>query len=318
MTIKRKGGENYLTLTIASLLEHMFLSDQERVHILIGNMDPYSSVHSEAYRFMPIMDVYTHYRTQYISVKEAEKQLNINIEPIQDDEIQLNINIEPIQQDDEMQSKLDNLYRKQINDYIYILEKCQSLSEYVLILEDDVYAAQDFYFKIMEITNELKHKDDWIFLKLFFMEDFLGWSNDDFVFEFGVVVIFGVIAYVACKKLKIKNWWVVFIVGNAGFVGFGTLQLIGKQNIFTLLPSGLSVIEYTCCSPAHLYKSSKIPDLIKYLKLQATKKSEKVKEVDLHLDDYAKKRKFKEICLFPKCVSTYWSENDDESSFCVE
>jgi len=249
-------------------------------------MDASSLVHTEAYRFMPIMDVYTHYRTQYLAVKESQQQLNINIEMMQ--------------QDAEVQTELDNIHTKQINDYIYILEKCQSLSKYVLILEDDVYAAQDFYSKILVTTNELKHKEDWIFLKLFFVQDFIGWNNDgyDFVFEIGVVVFSGVIAYLACKKFEIKNsCLVVLIVANAGLVGFGTIQLLGKQNIFPLLPSGLSEIEYTCCSPAHLYQSSKIPDLINFLKLQLSKRS--VTHVDLLMDEYANQENLKKYVYMP-------------------
>ncbi|KAL4752036.1 hypothetical protein BDW72DRAFT_172330 [Aspergillus terricola var. indicus] len=78
-----------------------------------------------------------------------------------------------------------NFYEKGVFDYLYALRTCQNVNaSYTIIFEDDIILATGWFAKTLKSLAEINRVEQaqartrpWLYLRLFYTETALGWSN---------------------------------------------------------------------------------------------------------------------------------------------
>ncbi|XP_072036776.1 post-GPI attachment to proteins factor 4-like [Amphiura filiformis] len=211
-------------------------------------------------------------------------------------------------------------------DYAYCLESALHFNpKYVVLVEDDAYPHQDFYeilHTILQTKLETRIRrgglvvedpKDWAWLKLsipYYMNDF---HRDNFVRTQWITltcVISGIITltfylYKETRSLQstkiqrnhILSCYIVLIVSFLFFLPvvwtFGRpyyLKSRGISHYFYYLEPGTS-----CCTPAVLYPSDKVPGIIDFLRHADFKSI----PMDWAMDEYRRELKLKQYLLTP-------------------
>ncbi|KAF4980532.1 hypothetical protein FZEAL_3467 [Fusarium zealandicum] len=94
-------------------------------------------------------------------------------------------------------------------DHSVLFETCRKRNpEYFALVEDDVIASRDWFprFKsgVAQVEREARASGtDWMYLRLFYSEIFMGWNNEE-VFDYLRVVILAYTATIACLLLALR------------------------------------------------------------------------------------------------------------------
>ncbi|KXG53417.1 Glycosyl transferase, family 54 [Penicillium griseofulvum] len=152
----RRRGEQYVGLTVASLLAGLTEAERASIflNILIGNAEP--SQH-------PI------YSERWIETLPGRVLTYRQNDP----------DLERIKNGEE-----DGWYRnKTIYDYTRLLQDCYSTgAQYVAIIEDDTLAVKGWLPSVLQALDGVEQRTAngrWIYLRLFYVEDLLGWNSEE-------------------------------------------------------------------------------------------------------------------------------------------
>ena len=249
-----RENEQYIRSTIGSLLEP--LSDFERKEIylavLIAHTEPYTH---------PI------YNEPWLTTL-ANKVLVYDVP-------------------DEQRAKLvewetDKDYaRKAIFDYTYVMQKCVDRgAEWIAMIEDDTLAVADWYphlmASLMIADNQHRadeHQGEWLYLRMFFTEEFLGWNAEEWPkYLFGSVgrVAFNVLMLLVLRRFVFKNaltnsavaLWSLLYVPALIVLYF----LAGKLSVQPLRPGVHEMPDFGCCAQGLVFSSRMATKTIDHLR----------------------------------------------------
>ena len=76
--------------------------------------------------------------------------------------------------------------RKAVFDYTYVLQRCVDAgTQWVAMIEDDTLAVDGWFPRAMEALDKadeqhsIREEMDWLYLRLFYTEEFLGWNKEE-------------------------------------------------------------------------------------------------------------------------------------------
>ncbi|KAE8149388.1 hypothetical protein BDV25DRAFT_2883 [Aspergillus avenaceus] len=196
----------------------------------------------------------------------------------------------------ELESDEHKLYarEKALFDYTYLLKACHAVNApYIVMLEDDVLAIDGWYHRtqsaIADTERQMKAKTEskWLYLRLFYTEQFLGWNSEEWPSYLFFSLLIDIVLLSAL--LTLKSRYPHHLPPDTIFLATAlcTPLLIGlffAAGRVTMLPIPAGVHEmpkFGCCSQAFVFPRSRIPDLIQLYE------SKKVGYVDMLTEEYA-------------------------------
>lgn len=174
-----REGEQYVRSTVASLLDGLKNVERNEIYlnVLIAHTAPHvHPIYSEAW-LPAVADkvlLYDVSQSQFADLLSWEKE--------------------------------KDYAKKAIFDYTYLMQKCHNTgAQWIAMIEDDTLAVAGWYPRALEALEKAddQHRNgeqgDWLYLRLFFTEEFLGWNSEE---------------------------WPRYLAASMGIVGFTTFLLL--------------------------------------------------------------------------------------------
>jgi hypothetical protein len=235
-----RPGKQYVSYTIGSLLEGLTEQERAEIHLVTFIAQTNPSLH-------PI------YEEQWL-------------EAVSDDVMLYNVSKETLGFLQGLERDRD--YRvKGAHDYAYVLERCiESKAPYIAILDDDTLAVAGWYSRAMaaveraEADTPQKQDPSWLYLRLFFTEEFLGWHSEQWhvYLRYSLAVFLGTgLALIALRSCGLQSLISDRILFVTCFVCvpacIGLYFLAGRLSLHPLKPGVYQMLRYGCCGQALLF-----------------------------------------------------------------
>ncbi|KAI9682197.1 MAG: hypothetical protein M1817_000251 [Caeruleum heppii] len=253
-TVARRGGEQYVRQTVGSLLAGLTEVERRAIYLdlLIAHTDPHTH---------PIA---------------REKW----IETLPDKVLQY----DPTNAADLARLrtwKEGSWYRnKTIYDYTYLLRDCLATgARYIAMIEDDTLAVEGWLPRAMSAVEEVDtrmrlHRSDqnfaWIYLRLFFEEDLLGWNSENWPsYLFWSFVIWATVTGALLLLLThAPSRWLRSHLPPTAIITTATICiplciilffLGGRHSIWPLAAGVHEMNRYGCCSQGYIFPAAIVP-----------------------------------------------------------
>jgi hypothetical protein len=243
----------YLDLLVGSLLDG--LSDEERTDItilpFIANIDAFAHhAYNETWLRTLTDTVFTY---ENVSVRDKARMRS--------------------------QESPDGHNKKALFDYSYMLRRClDTNSPYILMLEDDIIAADGWYRHTKAAVRELETTVEYqtsIYLRLFYNTRIQGWNSESWPVYLFWSVVFEVLLIgtlrLLCRSSRAASRFftprttlVILLICSPACVGlyFAAGRLTVHPN-----PTGIHQMNgYGCCSQALLFPRSQVPPMLDYFR----------------------------------------------------
>ena len=174
------------------------------------------------------------------------------------------------------QGRLQNLrdwetnkdYRKKaVFDYTYVLQRCvDAETPWITMIEDDTLAVEGWFPRAMEAIQKADEQHstadamDWLYLRLFFTEEFLGWNNEEWREYFAVSL--AVTGMIGMALLLIRQFIFAKTITN-GVITIACLVcapacislyfMAGRLSMQPPLPGVYQMPKFGCCAQGLVY-----------------------------------------------------------------
>ena len=249
-----RDGEQYVRSTIGSLLDGLTPTERAEIYlvVLIAHTTPNDH---------PIY---------------AEQWLTNVVDKV------LLYNVDQHKTDDLMRWELDKDYRKKaIFDYTYVLQNCHNRgSQWIAMIEDDTLAVKGWYPKAIEALEKADAlqpggaEKDWLYLRLFFTEEFLGWNSEEWPrYLLGSI---GVVGMAMMVLLLIRLFLLEKIITNSVLIVICLVWtpacillyfLAGRLSVQPLSPGVYQMPRFGCCAQGLIFSDRIVPKVISRLAL---------------------------------------------------
>ena len=174
-------------------------------------------------------------------------------------------------------------------DHSVLFEACRRRDPtYFALIEDDIIASPDWFTRFKKGVIEVEQKatdahKDWMYLRLFYSEIFMGWNNEE-IFDYLKVVILGYTALIACLLLALRcrqrrhtgsfatkdfaqtvalllGLWIPACLALAFVTGRITLH-----RLFTRSPTVREMPRYGCCAQGLVFPNHHLQNLQDFLR----------------------------------------------------
>ena len=293
-TVAREG-EQYIRSTIGSLLAGLELRHRQEIHItiLIANTFPHKHpIFHEPWIESAVDDVLFY-------------DVNRNVTNLL------------------TQWEKERAYTKKgLFDYSYTLQRClETGAQWIAMLEDDTLAAEGWYPRTMDALDKAddQHQQshqDWLYLRLFFTEEFLGWNIEEaprYLLQ-SLVISAAVAGFLLLFRSFTPNRFIItdsFIMITA-LVYTPALILLyfaaGRITMQPLSPGVLEMPKFGCCAQGLVFPRNMAARVVSYL--------DSVGEgfVDQLLEEWANKEGFVRWSVVPSLlqhIGRHSSKGDD-------
>ena len=274
-TVAREN-EQYIRSTIGSLIEPLSRTERDQIYlaVLIAHTEPNDH---------PV------YAEPWLT-NLANKVLLYDIPPGQRDQL-------------EEWEDVGNFSSKAIFDYVYVMQKCVDRgAKWVAVIEDDTLAVRDWFPRLMDslIAADIQHnkagnKGEWLYLRMFFTEDFLGWNKGEWpkcVFTTllrmaaHVTILLVVRRFVFKKTLTnsmVALWSLVFVPALITLY-----YLAGRLSMHPLKPGVHEMSSFGCCAQGLVFSSSMATKTIAHLREEGVGFVDQLIEVWANEMDYVR------------------------------
>ncbi|KAB8235011.1 uncharacterized protein BDW43DRAFT_48937 [Aspergillus alliaceus] len=203
-----------------------------------------------------------------------------------------------------------NYYEKGVFDYTYVLDQCYNTgAPYIGVFEDDIIFADGWFVKTLKGLHDIENRSkahNWLYLRLFYTETALSWTNDDFAYRH-ISFVFLLAMSIACgalllarrissavsRRLDIPTIIVICAITVPAFVGL--IFMAGKYNISPM--RGLvEMNKHGCCTQAMVFPRDQVPHLVNFLR------DRKAGQTDSMIEEYADEGKLRRFALAPPQV----------------
>ncbi|KAI2935655.1 CAZyme family GT109 [Aspergillus niger] len=191
-SVARKGV-NYLQGAVGSVLEGLTAAEREDLYLIVF------IAHSDPAEHPAYMEPWLHNLADKVLVYDPDL-----------------VDIEHIRSLETPEAK-KFAREKGLFDHTYLLKACEALNtSYTVILEDDVVALDGWYHRTKQALDVAERKaeeegvDQWLYLRLFYTEIFLGWNSEEwptylfFSLLTAAVVVITTTAIRYCKETVVK------------------------------------------------------------------------------------------------------------------
>ncbi|KAF2660596.1 integral membrane protein-like protein [Lophiostoma macrostomum CBS 122681] len=269
-SIARKGAR-YLRTAVGSLLEGLTPEERDEIALIV---------------FIPHSDPTIHpaYTEQWLPELADE----VLVYDVSEDQMK---HIKEMEQE-------GGLYReKGLYDYSYLVKAChKTQAPYIAMLEDDTVAMDGWFHRTMagiekaETLSALKKASpDFLYLRLFYTEEFLGWNSEDwrtYVLCSTMFVAVPVAAlallrgtFPSAKKLvSTRTMLLSMSISTALILVFFSL---GRVTVLPLAAGVNEMPKYGCCSQGFVFPREKALTLVNFLE------EKKLGFVDVLTEEYA-------------------------------
>ncbi|KAL3476775.1 hypothetical protein BJX99DRAFT_136553 [Aspergillus californicus] len=251
----RRPLQNNLDTTVASILDN--LSDEERstlsIHVLFALTSPTDHPDYNQPWLPNVVDRVLTY-----------EQLNAPISTIHKYE------------------QRKDIKRKSIIDYTLSLKSCyeDSNAPWIMLLEDDVVAQRAWYNSTMQSLETVQSMrshgaiKDWLYLRLFYTEKFLGWNSENWpIYASCSVSIVAMIAAMGIMgRRKVRPMQGVLTNSFIGIVCFVCVPLLiilyflaGRVTMQPMKPGLHLMNSHGCCSQALVFPRENVPKLLDHM-----------------------------------------------------
>ncbi|PWY75697.1 integral membrane protein [Aspergillus eucalypticola CBS 122712] len=251
VTVRRRK-EQYVGLTIASLLEGLTESERNTIFLdlLIAHTDPF--VH-------PI------FSEKWVETLPDRVLLYLN-----DD----NPDYEQIRAWED-----GGWYRnKTIYDFTHLMKDCyETGADYVAMIEDDTLAAKGWLSSTLHALDVIQQRtiagQDWVYLRLFYIDDLLGWNSEEWPRYLAFAFLFWAAltgAIVSAKKRFFKSTpasaiCMISFCFIPAFIGLHFMA--GRQTMWPFRPGVHEMNKYGCCSQGLVFPRSIVPRFLEHTDL---------------------------------------------------
>ncbi|KAL6243574.1 hypothetical protein RBB50_009567 [Rhinocladiella similis] len=174
---------------------------------------------------------------------------------------------------------------KSIYDYKYLLRDCyETKAPYIAIIEDDTLAVGDWFRRLLDALEIVQKKTEeqfpgqnWIYLRLFYSDNLLGWNSEDWpTYLFWSFVAWSSISAAMLglrrhfpRKLEYMTTGVMAAISLVCVPAPTVLFfLAGKQSMMPISPGIQLMAKYGCCSQGFVYPRTVIPQVINQVRLE--------------------------------------------------
>lgn len=198
---------------------------------------------------------------------------------------------------------------KALFDYTYLMRACSRIKPaHIAIFEDDTLALEGWYYRTQQALDIAQQRfEDFLYLRLFFTEQFLGWNAEywsTYLFNSVLLIVGAIVILQALRSLLPQRTEKIFTNRNIAltafvFVPFNILLLFaaGRVTIVGGVSPGVREMNsFGCCAQALVYPYDKAQDLIHW----HTEK--RVGFVDSLTEEYADEHDERRLVLSPAVV----------------
>jgi hypothetical protein len=195
------------------------------------------------------------------------------------------------------------------------------------MFEGDIILVDGWMAKTREALREIEKYAgakgdkywDWVYLRLFYTETALEWSNTDFmyrniIFIFGAAILVGYLlliltrCFVPRTRRYLDNWavTVVCLVTIPAFVAL--VYMVGKNSLYPR--NGVfKMKKFGCCTQALVFPRGQIQELSIYLKQIG------IGQTDTMIENYSDERGKQRLALRPQLAQHVGLQSSRDNSF---
>ena len=244
-----RDGEQYVKATIGSLLDGLTPDEREEIFLVVLIAETTPNNH-------PIYG--EHWLTNVV------------------DKVLL-YDVSQPQLEDLIQWEGEREYRKKaIFDYTYVLQRCyNSGAQWLVIVEDDTLAVRGWYPRTIEalaMADEQyppKDDSDWLYLRLFFTEEFLGWNSEEWphyllvsIAVTGMTTMALLLLRQVTLKTTITNTMLVVVAFVCCPMCIALYFLAGRLSMQPLQPGVHAMPKFGCCAQGFAFSKEMAPRVI--------------------------------------------------------
>ncbi|KAF5594293.1 integral membrane protein [Fusarium pseudocircinatum] len=261
----------FLAHTVGSLVDTLTPNERNQIHIvvLLADKDPTRHfAYGKDWLFGLADDVLV-----YSNDTKTESKLNYKVLP----------------HDVRGMGRSDDRVENIRLDHSVLFEACRRRDPtYFALIEDDIIATPDWFTRFKKGVIEVEQKatdahQDWMYLRLFYSEIFMGWNNEE-IFDYLKVVILGYTALIACLLLALRcrqrhhagsfatkdfaqtvalllGLWIPACLALAFVTGRITLH-----RLFTRSPTVREMPRYGCCAQGLVFPNHHLQNLQDFLR----------------------------------------------------
>ncbi|KZF23560.1 hypothetical protein L228DRAFT_119672 [Xylona heveae TC161] len=281
-SVPRKGAR-YLRPLIGSLLGDLTEEEREQIHliVLIAQTDPHAHpAYSEGW-LSTLADQILLYdfddeQIAHLKKLEAEKGL---------------------------------MREKGLFDYRYLLKACYDVgAPYVAMLEDDTLALDGWFHRVQKALKTAEEKthakgsNKWLYLRLFYTEEFLGWNSEEWpvyllssvvLVTSMVVILLSMRQHFSYTRRLLCNKTILVICGVCMPLCILLFFAAGRVTVLPL-PTGVNEMPaFGCCSQALVYPQARVPELLAWYE------SKQLGFIDMLTEEFANRHEETRWALTP-------------------
>lgn len=261
----------FLAHTVGSLVDTLTPNERNQIHIvvLLADKDPTKHfAYGKDWLFGLADDVLV-----YSNDSKTDSKLNYKVLP----------------HDVRGMGRSDDRVENIRLDHSVLFEACRRRDPtYFALIEDDIIATPDWFTRFKKGVIEVEQKatdahKDWMYLRLFYSEIYMGWNNEE-IFDYLKVVILGYTALIACLLLVLRcrqrrhagsfatkdfaqtvalllGLWIPACLALAFVTGRITLH-----RLFTRSPTVREMPRYGCCAQGLVFPNHHLQNLQDFLR----------------------------------------------------
>ncbi|KAF7589514.1 hypothetical protein BBP40_004221 [Aspergillus hancockii] len=158
---------------------------------------------------------------------------------------------------------------KALFDYTYLLTACQAVdAPYVAMLEDDVLAQDGWYHRTRNALADAeqqmasKSKSKWLYLRLFYTEQLLGWNSEEWPIYlffsllttiFLTYILLGTIHYQPNTRPFLPDDTAFLLCGICAPLLIGLFFTAGRVSMLPILAGVHEMSKFGCCSQVFVF-----------------------------------------------------------------
>ena len=295
-TVARDGPEQYVRSTVGSLLVGLNAAERNEIYltVLIAHTLPHIHPISHEQWFESAVDNVLYYNMS------QQQQTNI---------------ITSWEKDKAFAKK--GLY-----DYIYTLQHCtETGAQWVTMIEDDTLAAEGWYPRAIHALERADYYhqggsyNDWLYLRLFFTEEFLGWNMEELpIYSLAAAGMMTIVAVclLVIRRHVLSRYFTDSIVLSFTFIYTPALIALyfaaGRLTVLPLAPGVREMPRFGCCAQGLVFPREMAIRTVSYLKTRGEG------FVDEFLEGWANEEGFVRWAVVPSLlqhIGQHSSKGDD-------
>ncbi|RAH56665.1 integral membrane protein [Aspergillus piperis CBS 112811] len=167
---------------------------------------------------------------------------------------------------------------KGLFDYTYLLKECgKQNTSYTVMLEDDVVALDGWYHRTKQALNVAERKaeeegvEQWLYLRLFYTEIFLGWNSEEWPIYlfFSLLAVSVIVAtttatrYCCPSTARNLSNEIITILSLVVTPLLIALFFAAGRHTMLPIPEGVHAMpKFGCCSQGFVFPQARIGDLV--------------------------------------------------------